>query len=390
LKQGPGPTALGSASDKKDNAVDPMKLMQTPRSMDLSITGRCNLRCAYCSHFSSAGDVADDLPTAEWLTFFEELNRCSVMDVCLQGGEPFVRSDFFQLVDGIVKNRMRYSILSNGTLITDEIASFLKASRRCNSVQVSIDGSIPTTHDAFRGEGNFLRALRGLQFLLKHDIQAVVRVTIHRQNVHELERIAEFLLEELELPEFSTNSASYFGLCRKNSEQVQLSAAERSIAMTKLLELTKKYDGRISAQAGPLAEARLWRGMEQAAAGNADNIHGGGFLTGCGGTESKLAVRADGVIVPCLQLPDIELGRINRDDLKEIWQQHPELLRFRKRQKISLGDFQFCYGCEYVNFCTGNCPAAAHAILGDAWHPSPDACYREFKKAGGKLPEDSI
>ena len=35
---------------------------------------------------------------------------------------------------------------------------------------------------------------------------------------------------------------------------------------------------------------------------------------------TKLGVRADGVITPCAQLPGIELGRINRDRLAEIWQ----------------------------------------------------------------------
>ena len=140
-----------------------MKLMKTPKSMDLEITNRCNLRCGYCSHFSSAGDVDQDLTTAEWLQFFEELNRCAVMDVCLQGGEPFIREDFKTLVEGIVQNRMRFSVLSNGTLITDEISAFLASTGRCNSIQVSIDGSVETTHDAFRGKGNFHRAITGLK-----------------------------------------------------------------------------------------------------------------------------------------------------------------------------------------------------------------------------------
>jgi MoaA/NifB/PqqE/SkfB family radical SAM enzyme len=39
-----------------------MQVMRTPKSMDLGITTRCNLRCEYCSHFSSAGDVGLDLP----------------------------------------------------------------------------------------------------------------------------------------------------------------------------------------------------------------------------------------------------------------------------------------------------------------------------------------
>ena len=97
-------------------------VMRTPRTVDIAITGQCNLRCAYCSHFSSSGDVNDDLPTIEWLNFFRELNRCAVMNVILQGGEPFCRIDLKNLLEGIVENRMRFSILTNGTLITEDIA----------------------------------------------------------------------------------------------------------------------------------------------------------------------------------------------------------------------------------------------------------------------------
>jgi SynChlorMet cassette radical SAM/SPASM protein ScmE len=195
-------------------------------------------------------------------------------------------------------------------------------------------------------------------------------------------------LEELGLPGFSTNSASYFGLCRKNTEQVQLTAAERSLAMAKLLELTDRYSGRISAQAGPLAEAKAWRDMEAAVKHGSKSFPNGGFLTGCGGTMTKLAVRADGVLLPCVQLPEMELGVANRDELQRVWQEHPELNRFRKRSKIPLTDFEFCRDCHYLNYCTGNCPAAAYALLRDPWRPSPDACYRKFKEDGGQLPRD--
>jgi SynChlorMet cassette radical SAM/SPASM protein ScmE len=364
-----------------------MNVMRTPKSVDIEITSRCNLRCKYCSHFTSAGDVKQDLPKEEWLRFFEELNRCAVMSVCLSGGEPFYREDLGELIEGIVRNRMRFNILSNGTLITEEMAAFLASTRRCDSLQVSIDGSIPITHDTFRGEGTFFRAIEGIKLLQKHNVPVTVRVTIHRQNVMDLENIARLLLEEIGLPGFSTNSASHMGLCRKNAEQVQLTTAERSLAMEKLLKLTKKFNGRISATAGPLAEASSWLGMEQTRGEGKERIPGRGFLTGCGGPMSKIAVRADGVMIPCGQIPHIELGRINKEDLKEVWQHQPELDRLRERRDIPLSNFEFCKGCDYINYCTGNCPALAYAVFGEVNHPSPDACLRRFLEEGGRLPE---
>jgi SynChlorMet cassette radical SAM/SPASM protein ScmE len=365
-----------------------MKVMRTPRSLDIDITNRCNLRCTYCYHFTSAGDVGQDLPPGEWHQFFHEMNTCGVMKVCIQGGEPFFRKDLPELIEGVVKNRMRFTLLSNGTLITDEIASFLASTRRCEGVQVSLDGSRSRIHDTFRGHGSFLSAVQGIEHLRKHCVPVSVRVTVHRENVHDLEETARFLLEDLGLPSFSTNSAGFMGLCKQNARKVQLSVSERITAAQTLLELMRKYHGRIHAMAGPLAEAKNWSKMHRAYQEGRKNLSGGGYLSACGGVMNKMAVRADGIIVPCIQLSHIELGRINRDNLKEVWQTHPQLMRLRKRHMIPLTDFTFCRGCDYIPYCTGNCPALASTILGEENHPSPDACLRTFLQQGGRLPDE--
>jgi SynChlorMet cassette radical SAM/SPASM protein ScmE len=365
-------------------------MLKTPVSADLAITSRCNLRCTYCSHFSSAGDVNRDLPLAEWLGFFEELRDCAVFSVTLQGGEPFCRQDLREIIEGIVRNRMRFAILSNGILIDEAMAAFLAATGRCNGIQISIDGSGPVTHDTFRGEGNFRKAIRGLEVSLKHGLSVSVRVTIHRENVNDLEGIAAYLLEEIGLENFSTNAASHMGLCRQNARMVQLTTEERSFAMEVLLRLNARYDGRITADAGPLAEARTWLMMEQARREGRDGLPGAGYLSACGGPMQKIAVRSDGILVPCIQMSHIELGRINRDGLRDVWQEHPALIGLRKRREVSLADFEFCRGCAYIRYCTGNCPALAYLMVGDVIHPSPDGCLRLFLEQGGRLPDGNV
>jgi SynChlorMet cassette radical SAM/SPASM protein ScmE len=367
-----------------------MRLMRTPKRIDIAITNRCNLRCRYCYHFESSGDVEGDLPAAEWLQFFEELNRCAVTEVTLAGGEPFMREDLKEIIDGIVQNRMRFAILSNGTLIDEDMAAFLVSTKRCNYVQISIDGSIPTTHDAMRGKGSFAKAMEGLITLRRHGVHTAVRVTIHRKNVHDLEGVAKLLLEEIGLSSFGTNSAGAMGLCRKNAEMVQLTTEERTIAMETLLRLSKKYSGRISAMAGPLAEARGWLEMEVARLEKRESMPNRGYLTGCGCYWQHLAVRADGVITPCAMLSHIELGRINRDQLAELWQEHSDLNDLRERSGIPLAQFSFCEGCPYMNYCTGNCPGLSYTLVGAVNHPSPDACLRKFLAEGGRLPDPAL
>ena len=190
--------------------------------------------------------------------------------------------------------------------------------------------------------------------------------------------------------DFSTNSASYMGLCRQNVEMVQLTTEERSLAMESLLKLDKKYNGRISADAGPLAEAKTWLEMEKARLQGIKSIPGRGYLIACNGPMDTIAVRADGIMVPCIQMSHTKLGRINEDDLKDVWQNHLELKRLRNRHNIPLSDFEFCQGCDYINYCTGNCPALAYLILGNENHPSPDACLKQFLEDGGRLPDGNL
>jgi len=362
------------------------QLIRSPRSVEIAITNTCNLRCAYCSHFTSPTDVGCDIPLEDWLRFFEALNRCAVLKVCLQGGEPFFRKDIIQILQGVVTNRMRFSILSNGILVTDEIAAFIASTHRCDFIQISLDGSLAAAHDSMRGEGSFQKALAGIRMLQKYNVPVTVRVTIHKHNVSQLDALAYFLLEEMKLPSFSTNAASYAGLCRTNAARVQLSIAERSLAMEKLLMLHSKYPGRINAMAGPLAEAKSYLMMEDARKQQKKMLAGKGYLTGCNGPMSKIAVRSDGVIVPCILLSHIELGRINKDDVCSIWQCHPELENLRNRRLIPLSEFAFCQDYSYMPYCSGGCPALSYTIIGNINHPNPDTCLRKFLEGGGRLP----
>ncbi len=229
--------------------------MPTPRSVDIAITGRCNLRCQYC-FYADEMTARTDLTTAQWLAFFDQLGKLGVMDVCLTGGEVFTRRDLFELIDGIIANRMRYSMLTNGTLITESIlAEFEKGKRRqrLNSIQVSIDGSTAEIHNLSRPH-SFDRAVRGLRLLKGAGFPLTVRVTINRHNVNDLENIAHFLLEELGLPSFSTNDAAPIGAGCQNAVDVSLTPHEQAKAMQIISRLMEKYTGRLKATAGPQAK----------------------------------------------------------------------------------------------------------------------------------------
>jgi len=361
------------------------KVMRSPRTVHLEISSKCNLRCHYCYYFDNDAVDYTNLPTEQWLQFFVELGRLAVMNVSLAGGEPFLRPDLRELIEGIIQNKMRFCILSNGTLIDDQIAEYIAGTHRCNYVQVSIDGASAKVHDSCRGKGSFVKAVSGIKTLQRHNVPVAVRVTLHHHNVHDIENIACFLLDELGISSFGTNSAGYIGACRKNAGEVLLTNEDRQIAMHDLLNLSQKYPGRIAASAGPLYEAEYWRKMEAARLNRDPAFPNCGHLTACGCPFSEISVRADGIIIPCSMLAHMVLGRINQDSLQDVWLNNPELNQLRRRRKIPLNELDFCRGCNYMQYCTGNCPGTAFNLTGDTNSPSPDACLRKFLAEGGNL-----
>jgi SynChlorMet cassette radical SAM/SPASM protein ScmE len=357
-----------------------------PRSIDLSLTGRCNLRCRYCFYADEMAALAD-LPAERWLRFFEEAGALGVQRVTLSGGEIFTRPDLWTLIDGVVTNRMRYSILTNGTLVTDKvIEQFAVGKRRLrlDSIQVSIDGSCADVHDRSRPPASFERALRGLRLLKASDFPVTVRVTINRHNVDDLEAIARLLLEDVGLPAFGTNEAEQMGTARCYGQDVVLTEAERRRAMDTLTRLTERYGGRINATAGPLARARSFREIDERLAHGETGIPRRGTLCACGGVSSKLAVLHDGTMVPCNMLPSLTMGVIGVNRLADVWQRHPSINVVRARRDVPLSALPECADCPYTGFCSGGCPATVMANSGRIIGRDDLSCYRAWREEGGE------
>jgi SynChlorMet cassette radical SAM/SPASM protein ScmE len=309
------------------------------------------------------------------------------MHMRLAGGEPFYRKDLKELIDGVVRNRMRFSMLSNGGLITEEIAEYIASTGRCDSIQISLDGGSAEVHDKARGKGSFDAAVQGIKLLKKCGIPVKIRCTIHRYNFEHLKEVAAFVLDELEIVNFSTNSAGYFGVCQSNTEDLMLSAEERSAVMATLDSLDRKYPGRITASAGPLSELKMWKRMEEDKKLHRPKYSNTGSLTGCGCHKVELSVRSDGHYTVCSMLSGMTLGKINQDNLLDVWRNNATLCAFRNRPNIELKSFDYCRECDFADYCTGNCPAIAYEMTGDVHQPAPEACYRLFLEHGGKLPE---
>ncbi len=362
-----------------------------PGDMDISLTGKCNLHCDYC-FYANEMHGRPDLSKEEWFTFFDKLGSLGVRSLTLSGGEVFVRKDLWELIDRIIENRMRYSILSNGTLITEDTLKQFEVGKRrmrLNSIQVSIDGSCPEVHDKSRGVGSFEKAARGLRLLKEAGFPVTSRVTINRHNVDDLENVTKFLLEDIGLRSFGTNDAIPMGSGCDNQAGITLTPDQQLQAILKMHELDLKYKGRITASAGPLAKWRMYGEMELAkATGEKSKRWQMGYLTACGCHYSKLAVHHDGVISPCNMLAGIEMGKIGKEPIGSIWKNHKVLKELKDRRQIPMKEVPGCEDCEWAEYCNGSCPGLPYTQTGELNRANTHDCYRKFlKDTGLKSPD---
>jgi SynChlorMet cassette radical SAM/SPASM protein ScmE len=355
-------------------------ISSVPRELDISLTGRCNLKCRYCFYADSMGKTGD-LPAEAWLSFFRELGGLGIRKLCLSGGEVFVRKDLFELIDGVIENRMRYSILSNGTMISEKtVEEFSKGKRRLrlDSIQISIDGSCAEIHDRSRPPKSFDRALSSLRLLKVTGFPVTVRVTINRHNVDDLENIAALLIEDVGLSGFSTNEADYMGSARCYGQDIILSVEERKRAMGKLIAINERYGGRIGAQAGPLSRAKMMGEITERLASGDTSMNGRGTLCSCGGVFNKMAVLHDGTLAPCNMLPTLAMGKMGEVPLRDTWQTHPNINIVRQRRKIPITEIEECRDCEFAGFCTGGCPGSVMSKTGKLNAIDPLVCYKKY------------
>lgn len=148
----------------------------------LELTGKCNLRCKYCIYndeyiYDRAFNSEDMLvQTAQKAVdyFFEHSKED--MAVTFYGGEPLVKYDLMKWVidyslekNKKYKKKMSFSLTSNLTLVTEEIADYLAQIPELHMV-CSLDGpvAIQNANRVYRnGDGCFNEAFRGLKLLSK-------------------------------------------------------------------------------------------------------------------------------------------------------------------------------------------------------------------------------
>ena len=163
--------------------------LSAPICLTWELTYACNLSCVHCLSSSGRRDPRE-LTTAECMAVIDELERMQVFYVNIGGGEPTVRSDFWDLVSYAVAHRVGVKFSTNGIKITPAVARRLVGSDYVD-VQISLDGATPEVNDAVRGAGSYRTALRAMGNLAEAGFAGFkLSVVVTRQNVGQLDDFA--------------------------------------------------------------------------------------------------------------------------------------------------------------------------------------------------------
>src|SRR6202158_2091628 len=152
------PTDMSAGGSLTDQLGRPL------RSLRVSVTDRCNLRCNYCM----PQEEYVWLPRQELLTF-EEIARLvevftslGVEDVRLTGGEPLLRRDLAGLVRMLAANpRIRDLALTTNGILFAEQAEQLRAVG-LHRVTISLDTLQPKRFLALTGRDTHAQVLAGI------------------------------------------------------------------------------------------------------------------------------------------------------------------------------------------------------------------------------------
>lgn len=333
-------------------------------ALAVELTALCNQKCGYCYN-GWREDAGKSVGSADGEQLLQRLERLfgawEVDHITLTGGEPLLHPRLFDVLDLCGRSGVGMQIISNGGMVTEEIAKRL-GQARLRFVQVTLNGPDAALHERHVGEGHFEKTLRGVRLLQQAGVPVVGCVVVTRLNAR---RVGEI-----------------FTLWR--SLGVQHIAFSRfspaGYAVAQVAELLPGREDLIEAlrQAHAFAEQGMTVSSTMPIPPCAVEIEefpkiGFGYCAvGSGGQE--LALSPTGHLRHCtlhrgalfggrdVLDPSLDLASLPHSD---------EILDYRREVP------EMCRGCAHEHTCGGGCGAAAEWVLGHA-RRFPDPFIQQY------------
>ena len=342
-----------------------------PASIFWEITAACNLRCRHCV-VGAGQPLADEVPTSRWLELAHEMADFGVTVAAFSGGEPLLHPDFRLIAESARRLGMGIQLATNGTLVTPEIAAWLRDLDA--DIQVSLDGPTPEIHDYLRpGHAAFERAVAGIRALVAAGHQLTIGTLLARHNLALIPRMIE-LTQELGAARFRLIPFVPHG--RGQSHQaLEVSPAEaRQVA-----QYVHDLRGHVSVE---IVEVEFENTLDGGPCSEPLNL---GQSLGCSGAVAYGTITPTGELLPCHFFAGVRADSVAQAGFAEVWRRSRFLNYFRQ---LTVADLHgACRRCAWLPACRGSCRAVnfakgdllgahrgcwiAQEMEGQPWEPNP-------------------
>ena len=313
-----------ASSDCSKNFLNPNDLL---RSLHIEIANECNERCVHCYIPHEFKTKSID-PTIFYRTV-EDGRAMNIINVTISGGEPLLHDEILGFLRRCHKLDLSVNILSNLTLLTDELIEEMKKNPLL-CVQTSIYSMDASTHDSItKVKGSLEKTKNNLLKLKEVGIPLQISCPIMKQNKESFNDVIAFGEENgisvaVDYVIFAAYDHTNCNLVNRLSlEEVSQSFDKRA---------TKEYVEFICSQAD-----------EKNALAAEDPI--------CSICRYYICVSAEGTVFPCIGWQANVIGDLNKQSLREIWETSDDI---KKLRQITRQAFPKCVNCEdrgYCNIC---------------------------------------
>ncbi len=152
--------------------------IHVPPVMILSVTNKCNLRCAGCYSRLVPREAKPELGEAGLRSVLRQASELGISIVLVVGGEPLTRPEIFNVMKDFPD--MVFTLFTNGTLIDDAVIEKFKAQKHVIPI-LSMEGNAGLT-DLRRGAGMYDRLMKDMAKLNEHGIFFGTSLTVTRMN----------------------------------------------------------------------------------------------------------------------------------------------------------------------------------------------------------------
>jgi MoaA/NifB/PqqE/SkfB family radical SAM enzyme len=329
------------------------------------VTRACALACVHCRAEAIPHRHPDELTTEEGKRLLDRVAEFGPRKplFVLTGGDPLRRRDVAELVRHGVARGLSMALTPSGTAAVTRARLEEVRDAGLARLAVSLDGSTPEAHDAFRRvRGSHRFTMRIIDDARALGLPLQINTTVSRETVDDLPAIAEVLAGTgavlwalfFLIPVGRANATQ--ALAADEIERVLAWAADLRHDVPFGIKTTEApHDHRVLAERGGLT------GPDPRSAGRAGRAvtDGNGFLF----------VDHVGAICPSGFLP-LVAGNVRTDDVVTVYREHP-LFRSLRDPDLLGGR---CGRCEHRHRCGGS-RARAFAATGDPLAEDPGCAY---------------